>query len=275
MLGWMDDEALHRTLTTGRATFWSRSRREYWGKGDTSGHVQHVRGPCPGLRRRHAARQGRPGRRRLPHRRPHLLRRRRPAARGRPDDRRDVRTATRRPTRAHGDVAHDQQAPRAPARMCVMPSPPRRSTSRPSASWPRTAGSSRSRRRLLADGETPVGLYRKLAGGRPGTFLLESAEHGRVVVALLLHRRPVAATLTERDGQAHWLGDAARRRPHRAATRWPRCAPPSRPCTPRGLDGLPAAHRRPGRLLGYDAVRRLERLPRQHARRPAASRSWR
>jgi phosphoribosyl-AMP cyclohydrolase len=43
MLGWMDDEALHRTLTTGRTTFWSRSRREYWRKGDTSGNVQHVR----------------------------------------------------------------------------------------------------------------------------------------------------------------------------------------------------------------------------------------
>ncbi|MFP3713974.1 phosphoribosyl-AMP cyclohydrolase [Puerhibacterium sp. TATVAM-FAB25] len=44
MLGWMDDEALHRTLTTGRVTFWSRSRREYWRKGDTSGHVQWVKG---------------------------------------------------------------------------------------------------------------------------------------------------------------------------------------------------------------------------------------
>ncbi|MFF2267030.1 phosphoribosyl-AMP cyclohydrolase [Cellulosimicrobium cellulans] len=43
MLGWMDDEALHRTLTTGRVTFWSRSRQEYWRKGDTSGHVQVVR----------------------------------------------------------------------------------------------------------------------------------------------------------------------------------------------------------------------------------------
>jgi phosphoribosyl-AMP cyclohydrolase len=43
MLAWMDDEALHRTLTTGRATYWSRSRREYWVKGETSGHVQHVR----------------------------------------------------------------------------------------------------------------------------------------------------------------------------------------------------------------------------------------
>ncbi|TCJ35974.1 phosphoribosyl-AMP cyclohydrolase [Parafrankia sp. BMG5.11] len=43
MVGWMDDEALHRTLTTGRATYWSRSRAEYWVKGDTSGHVQWVR----------------------------------------------------------------------------------------------------------------------------------------------------------------------------------------------------------------------------------------
>ncbi len=43
MLGWMDDEALARTLRTGRATYWSRSRQEYWVKGDTSGHVQRVR----------------------------------------------------------------------------------------------------------------------------------------------------------------------------------------------------------------------------------------
>jgi phosphoribosyl-AMP cyclohydrolase len=43
MLAWMDDEALHRTLTTGRATYWSRSRQEYWVKGETSGHAQRVR----------------------------------------------------------------------------------------------------------------------------------------------------------------------------------------------------------------------------------------
>jgi phosphoribosyl-AMP cyclohydrolase len=42
MLAWMDDEALHRTLRTGRATYWSRSRQEYWVKGETSGHIQHV-----------------------------------------------------------------------------------------------------------------------------------------------------------------------------------------------------------------------------------------
>ncbi|MDF2492103.1 MAG: hisI [Microbacterium sp.] len=44
MLGWMDAEALRRTLTSGRVTFWSRSRQEYWRKGDTSGHMQIVKG---------------------------------------------------------------------------------------------------------------------------------------------------------------------------------------------------------------------------------------
>lgn len=43
MLGWMDAEALRRTLTEGRVTFWSRSRQEYWRKGDTSGHAQYVK----------------------------------------------------------------------------------------------------------------------------------------------------------------------------------------------------------------------------------------
>lgn len=44
MLGYMDREALRRTLTEGRVTFWSRSRQEYWRKGDTSGNRQFVRG---------------------------------------------------------------------------------------------------------------------------------------------------------------------------------------------------------------------------------------
>jgi len=43
MVGWMDDEALHRTLTTGRCTYWSRSRQEYWVKGESSGHQQWVK----------------------------------------------------------------------------------------------------------------------------------------------------------------------------------------------------------------------------------------
>jgi phosphoribosyl-AMP cyclohydrolase len=43
MLAWMNDEALHRTLTTGRATYFSRSRGTLWVKGETSGHHQYVR----------------------------------------------------------------------------------------------------------------------------------------------------------------------------------------------------------------------------------------
>jgi phosphoribosyl-AMP cyclohydrolase len=44
MLGYMNAEALRRTLTEGRVTFWSRSRQEFWRKGDTSGHAQFVKG---------------------------------------------------------------------------------------------------------------------------------------------------------------------------------------------------------------------------------------
>ena len=43
MLAWMDEEALRRTLEEGRTWFWSRSRREHWRKGDTSGDRQWVR----------------------------------------------------------------------------------------------------------------------------------------------------------------------------------------------------------------------------------------
>ena len=43
MLAWMDRAALERTLATGEATYWSRSRREQWVKGLTSGNVQRVR----------------------------------------------------------------------------------------------------------------------------------------------------------------------------------------------------------------------------------------
>ena len=76
MLGWMDDEALARTLATGRATYWSRSRGEYWVKGETSGHrqwVKAVRLDCDGDTVLLQVDQEGPG---VPHRRPHVLRRR-------------------------------------------------------------------------------------------------------------------------------------------------------------------------------------------------------
>jgi phosphoribosyl-AMP cyclohydrolase len=43
MLAWADDEAIRRTLTEGRVTYFSRSRQEYWRKGDTSGNTQVAR----------------------------------------------------------------------------------------------------------------------------------------------------------------------------------------------------------------------------------------
>ena len=44
MMAWMNDESLTQTLETGRTWFWSRSRQEYWCKGETSGDRQYVRG---------------------------------------------------------------------------------------------------------------------------------------------------------------------------------------------------------------------------------------
>lgn len=43
MMAWMNRESLERTLATGRATYWSRSRQAFWIKGETSGHTQTVR----------------------------------------------------------------------------------------------------------------------------------------------------------------------------------------------------------------------------------------
>ena len=121
-------------------------------------------------------------------------------------------------------------------------------------------------RRLLADGETPVGVYRKLAGG-PGTFLLESAEHGAASGGTAWSRYSFIgvrsiATLTERGGGAHWLGRRRgvpdRRRPGRgpprdgtAADRRRRASRPDLPPLTGGLVGF----------LSYDIVRRFERLP--------------
>ena len=121
-------------------------------------------------------------------------------------------------------------------------------------------------RRLLADSETAVGVYRKLAGNRPGTVLLESAEQGKRWSRYSFVGVRSAGVLTERDGVTQWLGDAlpgltddlpsdpldavrtlARR------LRSPRV--PDLPPLTGGLVGY----------LGYDVVRRLERLPRTSA----------
>ena len=113
-------------------------------------------------------------------------------------------------------------------------------------------------RRLLADGETAVGVYRKLARNRQGTFLLESAEQGKQWSRWSFVGVHCAGVLTERDGAALWLGeglpttstdplealreaDALLRTPH----------VPGLPPFTGGLVGY----------LSYDVVRRLEKLP--------------
>src|SRR4051812_44116384 len=117
-------------------------------------------------------------------------------------------------------------------------------------------------RRLLADGETAVGIYRKLAAGRPGTVLLESAEQGKQWSRFSFVGVRSVGVLTERDGAAQWLGEeipgltdhlpadplAAVRQLARAL-RSPRTE--ELPPLTGGLVGY----------LGYDVVRRLERLP--------------
>ena len=67
MMAWMNAASLLKTLETGQTHFWSRSRKELWHKGDTSGNIQRVLQRLRRLRRRHAARAGGAGRTRLPH----------------------------------------------------------------------------------------------------------------------------------------------------------------------------------------------------------------
>ncbi|MGH8893161.1 MAG: anthranilate synthase component I [Actinomycetes bacterium] len=115
-------------------------------------------------------------------------------------------------------------------------------------------------RRLLADGETPVGIYRKLAAGRTGTFLLESAEHGRVWSRYSFVGVRSHATLTERDGFAHWVGEPPVGVPVDGDPLHALRATVEALHTER-LPGLPPLTGGLVGVIGYDAVRRLERLP--------------
>jgi anthranilate synthase component 1 len=116
-------------------------------------------------------------------------------------------------------------------------------------------------RRFLADGETPVGLYRKLAAERPGTFLLESAEHGVWSRYSFIGVRSELA-LTERDGHAAWIGTPPAGAPTegeplevlRATLDLLRT-----PHDPARADLPPLTGGFVG-YLGYDTVRRLERV---------------
>ena len=115
-------------------------------------------------------------------------------------------------------------------------------------------------RRAMADGQTPVGLYRALAQDRPGTFLLESAEHDGTWGRYSFIGVRTAAMLTERDGAAHWVGTV----------------PVGLPTTGDPLDalrdtvailhteplpGLPPLTSGMVGMIGYDAVRHWEAIP--------------
>ena len=73
MMAWMSAESLALTLERGETVFWSRSRRELWHKGATSGNTQKLVGSALRLRCRYPARAGASGRPRLPYRRANLL----------------------------------------------------------------------------------------------------------------------------------------------------------------------------------------------------------
>ncbi|MFD7298224.1 anthranilate synthase component I [Streptomyces sp. NPDC059897] len=114
-------------------------------------------------------------------------------------------------------------------------------------------------RKLLADGDTPVGLYRKLAAERPGTFLLESAENGRSWSRYSFVGVRSAGTLTERDGQAHWLGTPPVGVPVDGDPLAALRATVQTLHTPR-YEGLPPFTGGMVGYLGYDIVRRLEKV---------------
>jgi len=115
-------------------------------------------------------------------------------------------------------------------------------------------------RRLLADGETPIGVYRKLARNAPNTFLLESAEHGGAWSRYSFIGVRSETTLSESNGLAYWQG-----------------TPPAG--APSGIDPLEAlrlsvAHLKSPKIaglppltgglvgfMGYDVIRRIEKLP--------------
>ncbi|MER7999164.1 anthranilate synthase component I [Streptomyces sp. NPDC095613] len=122
-------------------------------------------------------------------------------------------------------------------------------------------------RRLLADGDTPVGLYRKLAAERPGTFLLESAENGRSWSRYSFIGVRSAATLTARDGRTHWLGTPPVGVPVDGNPLAALRATVETLHTPRDLaSGLPPFTGGMVGYLGYDIVRRLEKKIGDHAR---------
>ncbi|HOW94032.1 anthranilate synthase component I [Mycolicibacterium fallax] len=115
-------------------------------------------------------------------------------------------------------------------------------------------------RKVLADSETPLSAYRKLAANRPGTFLLESAENGRSWSRWSFIGAGAPSALTVRDGQACWLGATPEGAPTGgdplAVLRDALALLATEP-----LGDLPPLSGGMVGFMAYDMVRRLERLP--------------
>ncbi|MGI9226110.1 MAG: anthranilate synthase component I [Candidatus Nanopelagicaceae bacterium] len=115
-------------------------------------------------------------------------------------------------------------------------------------------------RKLLADGETPIGVYRKLAKLKPNTFLLESAEHGGVWSRYSFIGVQSEATLTEKDGKVFWRGTMPAGAPTDLDPLTALRMAAAHLCSPQ-LVGMPTLTGGLVGYMGYDSVRRLEKLP--------------
>ena len=115
-------------------------------------------------------------------------------------------------------------------------------------------------RKLLADGETPLGVYRKLAKSAPSTFLLESAEHGGAWSRYSFIGANSQATLSEKDGVATWIGKPPAGAPQGEDPLEALRLLASHLKSPK-IEGLPPLTGGLVGYIGYDSVRRLEKLP--------------
>lgn len=120
-------------------------------------------------------------------------------------------------------------------------------------------------RKLLADGETPLNIYKKLAQNKPGTFLLESAEHGGVWSRYSFIGVKSQTTLTEKDGQALWIGKPPMGVPAGVDPLTALRQSVTHLTSPK-IEGLPTLTGGLVGYMGYDAVRRLEKLPKSAVR---------
>jgi anthranilate synthase component 1 len=115
-------------------------------------------------------------------------------------------------------------------------------------------------RRLLADGETPIGVYRKLAKNAPNTFLLESAEHGGAWSRYSFIGVRSETTLSESNGLAYWQGTPPAGAPSGIDPLEALRLSVAHLKSPK-IDGLPPLTGGLVGFMGYDVVRRIEKLP--------------